>query len=143
MKSRTHVLWKVALLCAFGFLIGESATTYKRAGKKDFLNELVFGRTDWAPGFSHSAFVSVSTGDRQEKVRETLGRPLSVGHTASNNEEHWHYTKPKDKKWTAEYEDWSVGSWTYRTVVFTNGLVTRIKNGFSMPMQNPSHPATP
>ena len=130
--KRLGIIVSLVGLCVLFVVVSRC---YKKAGRKDVLNELVFGNTEWTASFSHSRFIQVSKGDKQEDVRRLIGKPLIVSHTFSTGEDNWHYTRPNGKNGTTENEDWSDASWTYRTICFTNGCVSQIKSGFWMPVE--------
>src|SRR4051794_22113378 len=75
--------------------------------------------TQYAPGFSESAFSQVTTGMTAQAVRQLLGSPLNV-QSWKDGREVWAYTLDGKCKWG----DWA---WLGRTVKFRNGAVTVIE----------------
>ena len=71
--SMKHTLLLLLVLAVFGWLLGETLGAYQRAGKEDFLNELVFGCTKWSKGFTDAKFRAVRTGMPSAAVRTAQG----------------------------------------------------------------------
>ncbi len=116
----------LVLLVAAGYVGRLVATAYVRAGRADFLNELVFGDTKWSDGFTDSKFSSVRVGLSSAEVQGILGEPV-LRHTASSGEDVWHYAygNRRDKSGV-----WADCDYTERVVLFADGKVSSIRRSF-------------
>ena len=124
--SMKHTLLLLLSLTVFGWLLGETLGAYQRAGKEDFLNELVFGCTKWSKGFTDAKFSSVRVGMSSAEVQAILGEPV-LRHTASSGEDVWHYAygNRHDKSGV-----WADCDYTERAVLFADGKVSSISRSF-------------
>ena len=116
----------LVLLMVVGYVVGTAASAYVRAGRADFLNELVFGDTKWSDGFTDSKFSSVRVGMSSAEVQTILGEPV-LRHTASSGEDVWHYAygNRHDKSGV-----WADCDYTERAVLFADGKVSSIRRSF-------------
>ena len=124
--SMKHTLLLLLSLAVFGWLLGETLGVYQRAGKEDFLNELVFGCTKWSKGFTDAKFRAVRTGMPSAEVRRILGDPV-LEHTDNDGRDVWHYAYGKRPDKNGVYADCD---YTERAVIITDGKVSSVTRGF-------------
>ena len=122
--KRTSLL--LLVLTVFGWLLGETLSAYKRAGKEDFLNELVFGCTKWSKDFTDAKFRSVRTGMSSAEVRQILGAPV-LERTTDDGQDVWHYAYGKRPDENGVYANCD---YTERVVIITDGKVSSVDRGF-------------